>query len=176
MKEFIIHLFHSLFSFIFLHKRPNYRREKYKLIVWYYYATSWVYALSDNLKMARSMIRMKNISESKIGISEELALSYAAFGGLLMAGSFFEKANSYYKKAIKIAESFQVSRHHLKWAAVLFFIMAVLAIVSWQGKMVFRQLTALIPVSHRSAPDKSTPKEMSVRKKIVQKTQDVTKE
>lgn len=78
---------------------------------------------------------------------------------------------------IKTAEPFQLSRRHLKWAAVLFFIMAVLAVaVSQHGKTVFRRLTALIPVSYHSAPDKTTPKEVSVRKKIVQKTQDGTKE
>ena len=69
LKEIVILFRNLLFPFIFIRKKPHKNSEKYKLIIWYYYAIGWVYSVSDTLKFVRSILRMKNISERKIGLS-----------------------------------------------------------------------------------------------------------
>ena len=68
-------------------------------------------------------------------------------------------------------------RRHWKWAAVLFLVMVFLAVVmSEQGKNIFSRLTGSVPVSSQSTPDNSAGKQISMRKKIVQKIQDVPRQ
>ncbi len=75
-------------------------REKYKVIINQYMTLSWMYILSDINKFIHSVLRMINISRSKIGTSKELGMSIAVFASLLMVVPLFRKAVRYHEIAL----------------------------------------------------------------------------
>ncbi len=75
-------------------------REKYKVIINQHMTLSWMYILSDITKFVHSVLRMINISRSKIGTSKELGMSIAVFASLLMVVPLFRKAIKYHEIAL----------------------------------------------------------------------------
>ena len=66
--------------------------------------------------------------------------------------------------------------HHWKWAAVLFFMIAISVIAMiWHGKNVSRRLAARMPASHQTAPDDISREQISAKEIIDNKIQDVVK-
>ncbi|MBN2533908.1 MAG: AAA family ATPase [Spirochaetales bacterium] len=101
LKELFIHIIHSLFSFTMSKKNKN---RKYELICQFYSVLNWTYILSDLTKFIRSILRMLNFSEAKIGESKQLAFCYNGYAGLCMAIPFFKRALIYFNKALRLRE------------------------------------------------------------------------
>ncbi len=101
IKELAVHVFHNLFQFFYSRKKPGPDKEKYKLIIWFYYTLGWSYILTDIVKFSRTVLRTMNISESKLNKTKELGLCVAAYGSLLMAISLFKGSIRNHEKALK---------------------------------------------------------------------------
>ncbi|MBU2509683.1 protein kinase [bacterium] len=101
-KELFLRLLYWILPAIFILKKENNQSDKEKAIIWFYYNLGWSYVFSDQLKFFRAILRMVNISESKIGKSNELAMSWAGVGSVLMSIPFFNWANRYFQKALDL--------------------------------------------------------------------------
>jgi len=99
-KELLVHLLHSLFPFAFVRRSERSRSEKYKTIIWFYLSLNWMYLLSDVAKVVRSVLRMLNIAEGRIGSSKELGIGLTAYSTLCMAIPLFGRAARYNKAAM----------------------------------------------------------------------------
>ncbi|UCH12069.1 MAG: tetratricopeptide repeat protein, partial [Candidatus Omnitrophota bacterium] len=104
IKELFIHILHCLFPKVFLHKEGRPVKPEYIEMQWYYLSLNWMYVLSDAKKFARSILRMINLAESKIGRSKELGLCTAGYGCIYMILSLFKRSIRYHEKAIKMRE------------------------------------------------------------------------
>ncbi|MCK4778203.1 MAG: hypothetical protein KAS39_07460, partial [Actinomycetia bacterium] len=124
-KEFYIHLLHNILPWIFKKKNYNRKSEKYRLIVEFYSVLNWLYILSDITKFIRSVLRMLNTAERKIGKSVELGQGLSAYGGLCMAVPLFKRSLKYHHKALEmrkeirdewgIAQSYQFIGFYYQW-------------------------------------------------------------
>lgn len=102
--EFSMHLIHNALPFVFKRKKFNSRDEKYRLIVSFYYTLNWSYILTDIQKFIKSVLRMLNIAERKIGKSRELFLSMSGYAGLCMAIPLWEKSLKYHDLAYGLSQ------------------------------------------------------------------------
>ena len=102
IKQLITHILHNFLPIIFIRKKPNPQSKKYKLIIWFYIILEWSYILSDISKFIRSVLRMINLSESKIGMSKELGMSIGAYASVCMAIPLFKSAVKNHEKAISL--------------------------------------------------------------------------
>ncbi|MBN1898009.1 MAG: diguanylate cyclase [Spirochaetes bacterium] len=126
-KEIITHLLHNLFPFIFVRKGIKNIKEEDKEIVWINIPLNWMYILSDISKFICNVLRMLNISESRIGKSKELGISFGGYAALLMAIPIFKLSIKYHKKAIALrkelndewglAQSLQFMGYGYSWKA-----------------------------------------------------------
>jgi hypothetical protein len=88
--------------------------------------------------------------------------------------------SAFAKDALQTSEALEIEksdplqiRRRLKWAAILFFLIALLAAsVSHQGRNTLRRLTNLIPLNHQRTADKIGQEQILVRKKIGHRTGD----
>jgi signal transduction histidine kinase/serine/threonine protein kinase len=123
--QFIVHIFHNFLPQLFIRKRAGKIDERYHFIIWFYMILNWMYVLSDVPKFIRSILRMFNISESKIGRSRELGTSVSAFATLCMALPLFKLAIKYHEKGLQlrteygdewgIAQSMQFMGYCYEW-------------------------------------------------------------
>ncbi|HOO70354.1 MAG TPA: SpoIIE family protein phosphatase [Spirochaetota bacterium] len=102
--EMVIHLFHSLFPSFFLTKKKNDHDEE-GLKIKLFLIANWMYILTDVQKFVRTIIKMLNISESRIGLSKELGTSMAAYASMCMVIPIFKRALRYHENALKIRDS-----------------------------------------------------------------------
>ncbi len=98
------HFFTLLNKNAFAESRRGAKAEKYKIIIQFYIALNWSYGLSDVIKFSRSVLRMLNISMSKISKSQELATSISAYASLCMIIPFFKRALKYHKISLDMHE------------------------------------------------------------------------
>ncbi len=102
LREFAVHLLLRLFP-------PRYRARRraenprLKLIIQFYHSLSWNYALSSLPKFVRSTLRMLNISERRIGLSRELAISLLGLGMMYSAMPARGIAMIYLRRGLDIA-------------------------------------------------------------------------
>ena len=127
IKELFIHVLHGVFPLLFVKRDRNDVDEKVSLIIDLYHTASWMYVLSDVKKFIYTILRMLNISESRIGISRQMGKSLAAYASMCMAIPFFTHAMKYHEKAIRlrknISDEWGVGQS-LQWLAYAY---------AWQG-------------------------------------------
>ncbi|MDY6934421.1 MAG: diguanylate cyclase [Spirochaetota bacterium] len=104
IKEFLIHLFFSLFPGLYNRNKENPQLERDRLIINIYHSLNWSYALNDVLKFVRSILRMLNVSMSRIGKSKELGLSMGGFASLCMVIGLFKRSIEYNVRSLKLKE------------------------------------------------------------------------
>ncbi len=91
-KEILTRSLNALFPFSPGTKEQN--ELRYRMIIGYYNKMYFVYYFSNILKLVRTILRAVNISERKIGISRELALSLMNYGVMLTIAKIGRKARS----------------------------------------------------------------------------------
>ncbi len=102
LKEFVVHVFHNIFPFIFKRKKPAKKSRVQKLKISLYDTLNWSYIITDVFKLVKTSLRDLNLAESKIGISEELAMGQANYGAICMSIALFGRAEKYIKQALEI--------------------------------------------------------------------------
>ncbi len=102
IKEVIIHLFHSIFSWIFSHKISKKIKEENKEIIRFYYILNWMYGLSDVIKLIWVNLKLLNFTQSKVGQSKELGIALTGYACLCMAIPLFKRSIKYHEKALKL--------------------------------------------------------------------------
>ncbi|MFH1282297.1 MAG: diguanylate cyclase [bacterium] len=102
LKEFIIHLLHSLVPKYYYRKRKNIKPECIERAL-LYESLIWMYLLIDMVKLTYIILRMRNYTESKIGISRILGVTLAAYSYIPGALGFFRMAIKSFKKAYTIS-------------------------------------------------------------------------
>ncbi|MCK4906115.1 MAG: protein kinase [Spirochaetes bacterium] len=130
IKETFLHILHSVFPGVFLKKKNTANSEKrlrQTLIIQTYNSLSWSYVLSDTWNFIRTVLRMLNISESRIGKSKELAMSMGFYAAGCMAIPLFSRSLKYHIRALKIknelgdewgsAQSLQFLGYLFEWKA-----------------------------------------------------------
>ena len=99
--QILVHFLHNLLPSVFVSRRVRHRElEELKINI--YVIASWMYILTDMGKFINTIIKMLNMSESRVGVSRELGMSQAAFASMLMAVPLFTRALRYHEKALKI--------------------------------------------------------------------------
>jgi len=104
VRGLIRHSAHVTAPYLFLRMRTSRNNESERMKIWLYVSTNWMYILSDVAKFTNAIIRMLNISESRIGKSRELAMSLSAFASMLMAAPRFSTALRYHNRAVRMKE------------------------------------------------------------------------
>lgn len=102
IKELCKHIIHNIFPKKNIKLKKNKKVEKYKLIVLFQTSLNYSYSLSNITKFIHLILRMLNISETKIGKSKELGVSLAGYAVACMAIPLFKRAITYHQKAIKL--------------------------------------------------------------------------
>lgn len=87
-------------------RKKRKRKERDGMIIWIYLDLGWSYILSDILKYVRTVLRLKNIAQHRIGPSELLAMAHASMGSLWMSVGLFKKAERCYEKSLKLYTAF----------------------------------------------------------------------
>lgn len=125
LRELSTHILHCLFPKFFFRKEGKPIKPEYLEISLFYLPLNWMYILSDVVKFTRSILRLLNLSEAKIGKSKELAMSLGGYAGLCMAIPLFKRAIRYHQKAIDLkkelndvwgqAQSLQFMGYYYSW-------------------------------------------------------------
>ncbi|MBN2533910.1 MAG: diguanylate cyclase [Spirochaetales bacterium] len=105
IKEFLTHMIHNIFLSRPVKPKENINGEKsgkYKLIISFYVTLNWLFSISDLSKFVRSILRMLNISKSKIGKSKEYGIGLVANAMLYSAIPLFKQAITYNQEALKL--------------------------------------------------------------------------
>ncbi len=105
LRELFVHFVQELFHSLFTGMRN--RDKKDQIIVWFYLTLNWMYILSDIKKFIRSIMRMLNISQRRLGISRELGISLGAYASLQMALPLFARSIRNQNRAIEIKKLFK---------------------------------------------------------------------
>ncbi len=101
--ELCTHALHVLAPRLFVRRRDS-RSERHKLMIAYYHSLNWSYIYSDLLKFIRSILRMLNISQRRIGPSRELGLSLGGYASLCMAIPRFGRALTYHRRSLAMRD------------------------------------------------------------------------
>lgn len=104
VKEIVIHLFHCMFSKFFKPGKKKFVNERYYEIVKGYQVLLWTYVFSDVSRFLWVVLRMLNLSESKLGISKFLVTSISFYAATCMSISLFDRSKVYQKKALTFAK------------------------------------------------------------------------
>ena len=107
IKELLIHILHCVFPRVFLHKEGQSVKPEYLEINLSYLPLNWMYIVSDIEKFTRSVLRMLNFSEARIGKSRELGMSLGGYGSLCMAIPLFKRAIRYHEKSLRMRKELQ---------------------------------------------------------------------
>jgi len=102
LKEFIVHITHTISPIIFIRKKSKKNNAKYKLILSFYMSMNWMYILSNTLKFIGSTLRLLNLSESKIGDSVERGVGLAGYASICMSIPLFKHAEHLHAKALRL--------------------------------------------------------------------------
>jgi len=102
VRELSIHILHCLFPKVFLCKEGKPIRPEYLEISLSYLPLNWMYILTDIEKFTRSILKLLNLSEFKIGKSKELGMSLGGYASLCMAIPLFKRAIRYHQKALNM--------------------------------------------------------------------------
>ncbi len=89
-----------------LFRKKRQKRERDERIIWIYLDLGWSYILSDILKYIRAALRMKNITQRRIGPSSHLAMAHAIMGSLWMSIGFFKKSEACFDQALKLYDTY----------------------------------------------------------------------
>ncbi len=92
VKELYVHLLLQFFPSVFIKKCTGESLEKERMKISFYAILFWTYHVNDFWKVPRVIIRMCNISESRIGDSKELSLSLAYYAMLCAAMRLYKRA------------------------------------------------------------------------------------
>ncbi len=103
LREFAVHLAIKAFPGLFQFRGEKKAGESDLLVIQFYHSISWNYALSSLLKFVRSTLRMLNISERRIGVSRELAISTLGLGMMYAAAPAFGRALRYLERGLSIS-------------------------------------------------------------------------
>ncbi len=103
LREFAVHLLIKTVPRLFRFREGGTTGEIDPLIIQFYHSMSWNYALSSLLKFVRSTLRMLNISERRIGVSRELAISTLGLGMMYAAAPAFGVALRYLERGLTIS-------------------------------------------------------------------------
>ncbi|HCC08136.1 MAG TPA: hypothetical protein DEP72_08290 [Clostridiales bacterium] len=87
-------------------KEKKHIENKYLEIINIYIMLNWMYALNDTKKFVCNILRMINLSETKIGKSKEYSISLSGYASMFMSMSFFGTAINIYKRSLKIRDEF----------------------------------------------------------------------
>ncbi len=102
--ELLKHYLHQLFPSRFRKRSYHLNDEKYSVIVSFLSKLGWSYMLSNVFKSVLSICRILNISESKIGLSKELAMGISGYASIFMAMPKFKNAIKLQLNALAIKE------------------------------------------------------------------------
>lgn len=102
--ELLIHLFHSLTVSNYLGGEQYTYKQEDREIIRSYLTLNWMYILSDTNKLVCNILRMLNLSETKLKGTEELGLSASAYASALMTIPFFMRAQKYQRRALTLRE------------------------------------------------------------------------
>ncbi|OPZ37380.1 MAG: Serine/threonine-protein kinase PrkC [Spirochaetes bacterium ADurb.BinA120] len=103
LREFAAHLLLKALPGLLRFRGGRTPAESDLLIIQFYHSMSWNYALSSLLKFVRSTLRMLNISERRIGVSRELAISTLGLGMMYAAIPAFRWALPYLELGLDIS-------------------------------------------------------------------------
>ncbi|MCU0848559.1 MAG: SpoIIE family protein phosphatase [Spirochaetes bacterium] len=127
IKELAVHVLHIVFPGVFRRNPRTAPGRKSTLKVFLYSTMNWMYILSDLKKFINSILRMLNISESRIGESKELGQSLGAFASMCMAIPYFNLAHKFHRLSIDMrrrnGDEWGVGQS-LQWSGYCY---------SWQG-------------------------------------------
>lgn len=103
LREFAVHFFIKAMPRLLRFPEGKAPAESDLLVIQFYHSMSWNYALSSLLKFVRSTLRMLNISERRIGVSRELAISTLGLGMMYAAAPAFRRALPYLERGLAIS-------------------------------------------------------------------------
>ena len=106
-KEIAVHLSHCFFLKIFTTKQKKIIDPRYYEIVKGYRALIWTYVFSDMSRFLWVVLRMLNLSESKLGMSKLLVTSISFYAAVCMTVPFFKRSKKYQEKALTLAKERQ---------------------------------------------------------------------
>lgn len=125
LKELLIHIYHNINHSGEHDKKDGSLYQKYRVIVLFYKSLIWHYGFTDMLKVLRSILRILNICENKIGKSSELGMITGSYASLCSAIPLFKRSFKYHAKAIKLkeelndhwglAQSYQLVGYSYEW-------------------------------------------------------------
>ncbi|MDD5065722.1 MAG: diguanylate cyclase [bacterium] len=101
-KEFVIHVFHSLFSGIYMNKKIKNIKPEHREIIAVCTVLDWMYILTDVPKFLYTVLRSLNLAQAHIGRSRELGTMLASYSALCMAIPLFKRSYQYHKKTLEI--------------------------------------------------------------------------
>jgi|LSQX01.3.fsa_nt_gb serine/threonine protein kinase/signal transduction histidine kinase len=104
VSEMVVHFFHSIFYRTDKIKIKRKHREEDKEIISAYMTLNWMYILSDIDKLLCNIMRMLNISETRLPGTKEMGRSMSGYASALMAVPFFRRAEKYHYRAVEICE------------------------------------------------------------------------
>ncbi len=104
IKELFVHVLHCLLPIFFMHRKGKPVRPEDKEIIEFHTALDWMYVLSDVKKFTHSILRMLNVTQSRIGKAKDVGFVVGVYGALCMSIPLFKRAIKYLKEAIKITE------------------------------------------------------------------------
>jgi len=102
LQQLAVHILHSLFPSVFIRRTFNTRADRHRMLLDFFIPLSMSYSLSDPLKLVRTVLRIMNLSERRIGPSIELAEAYAGFASICMAASIFDRSLRYHEKSFSM--------------------------------------------------------------------------
>ena len=103
VKEMLCHVFHIVCPIPSVRSERRLSRSREAVeIVHLYMHLNWSYILSDKMKFVRSILRMLNVAEIRIGKSKELAQALAGYAGTLMSIPFFNSSLRVQRKAMAL--------------------------------------------------------------------------
>lgn len=101
--------------------------EKERLIIEIYEILNMAYMLSRPFKMVRTVLRMINIAQQRMGLSREYARALYNYGGLLMSVSFYKSAKPCLDRSLALnrslgylygeAQNLQLFGYYHEWKA-----------------------------------------------------------
>jgi len=106
-KEIVIHLFHCMFFKFFKTGKKKFVNARYHEIVKGYQVLLWTYIFSDVSRFLWVVLRMLNLSESKLGMSKFLVTSISFYAATCMSVSLFKRSKVYQEKALTFAKERQ---------------------------------------------------------------------
>ena len=102
IKQLAVHILHSLFPSLFIRRTFNPRSDRHRMSIDFFMPLSMSYGLSDPVKLVRTVLRIMNFAERRIGPSIELAEAYAGFASICMAASLFDRSLRYHEKSFSM--------------------------------------------------------------------------